>query len=111
MCIMYCIYCRPVHRYPAVRVAGPAIFNPSSRVPAEAYNYQFPRGSIRSTASDGSMSSEGLSSRTGPSKYIITTSVFPCVTSWRLVFGGGWLRPSEYRRLHTHSIQWPQSLL
>ena len=96
---MYCIYCRPVHRYPAVRVAGPAIFNPSSRVPAEAYNYQFPRGSIRSTASDGTMSSEGLSSRTGPSKYIINTTVSLC----HLMASCLWRRTAETIRIQTYS--------
>ncbi|XP_067935630.1 mucin-like protein [Watersipora subatra] len=47
---------------------GPAIFNPSSRLPAEAFNYQFPTASVRDTdsSSDSTVSrSTDLTGRVG----------------------------------------------
>lgn len=38
---------------------GPAIFNPSGRMPTEAFNYQFPVGSVRDDQSDSTSSSSG----------------------------------------------------
>lgn len=50
-------YFRQLHRYPRVPTArGPAIFNPTSRLPTEAFNYQFPVGSVRDDQSDTSSS-------------------------------------------------------
>ncbi|KAF6016884.1 hypothetical protein EB796_024803 [Bugula neritina] len=43
---------------------GPTIFNPTQRMPTEAYNYQFPVGSVRSSSSDTSSISSHQTSLT-----------------------------------------------
>ncbi|KAF6031164.1 hypothetical protein EB796_010522 [Bugula neritina] len=51
-----------VHRYSrpfSGGARGPAIFNPSGRMPTEAFNYQFPVGSVRDDQSDSTSSSSG----------------------------------------------------
>lgn len=56
-------HCRSLHRHPR-RSFQPAIFGPIRRAPQEAYNYQFPTGSVREDNSDTSSTSTDRSSRT-----------------------------------------------
>lgn len=85
--VIHCHQCtsplnlRKIHRIGAVvtrlvgRARGPALFNPATRLPAEAYNYQFPVGSVRSDSSASSSTSSSSSRRTPvPSRSYVGTS-------------------------------------